>query len=320
MARRTKSQNAKANTVMCSICEKAIVDSGRKGQDSIFCEGSCQAWLHRCCAGLTRTRFDELSDDNASFHCPSCVAEKQTRELADLKSVVVALAQEVTQLKESLASVTAAQAALLAETSKRTYAAVTGRRRDNTNTNNQRSMPTFSSSSSTSKPPTSKTNNGESALPSMSKVKVVGARRIWGTLRDCTVKSVKNVIVRVCKIDRGVHVKRKVKENPVTNKVRWWFVLHGSESLLCDLEEKWPQVNLQTSWKLEPCYKPIDSLSPGSDSCPSDNIIPANSTNSATSTIVEPSIHDNAGKDSVSVIDNSTIVCTSPEIPPPKPV
>ena len=112
MARRTKSQNTKANTVTCPICEKAIVDSGRKGQDSTFCEGSCQAWLHRCCSGLTRTRFDELNDDNASFHCPSCEEEKkkQTKELADLKSVVAALAQEVMQLKESLASVTAAQA------------------------------------------------------------------------------------------------------------------------------------------------------------------------------------------------------------------
>ena len=112
-------------------------------------------------------------------------------------------------------------------------------------------------------------------------------------------------------------MKCKVKEDSVTKKARWWFVLHNSESMLCELEEKWPQVNLQTSWKLEPCYKPIDSLSPGSDSCPSDNTIPASSANSATSTIVELSIHDNAGKDNVSIIDNSTIVCTSPEIPPP---
>lgn len=93
-------------------------------------------------------------------------------------------------------------------------------------------------------PPTSKTTNGESVLPSTSKVKVAGAHRIWGTLRDCTVKS---AIFCVCKIDRGVHVKRKVKENSVTNKDRWWFVLHGCESLLCKLEEKWPQENLQTS-------------------------------------------------------------------------
>ena len=182
----------------------------------------------------------------------------------------------------------------------RSYANVASRK---TGAGANKTMPTSSSLPGTSKPPTSKTS-GESVLPSMSKVKVVGARRIWGTLRDCTVKSVKNVIVRVCKIDRGVHVKRKLKENSVTNKTRWWFVLHGSESLLCELEEKWPQVYMQTSWKLQPCYKPIDSLSPGSDSCPSDNILPANSANSATSTIVEPSIHDNASKDNVPVIDN----------------
>ena len=35
-------------------------------------------------------------------------------------------------------------------------------------------------------------------------------------------------------------MKCKVKENLVTNKVRWWFVLHGSEILLCDLEESGP--------------------------------------------------------------------------------
>ena len=44
-----------------------------------------------------------------------------------------------------------------------------------------------------------------------SKVKVDGACRIWGTLHDCTAKSVKNVIARVCKVDGGVHVKCKVK-------------------------------------------------------------------------------------------------------------
>jgi len=73
------------------------------------------------------------------------------------------------------------------------------------------------------------------------------------------------------------------------------FVLHGSESLLCELEGKWPQVNLQISWKLDPRYKLIDSLSPSSDSCPNDDTTAVNFANSATSTVVEPSIHDNAG-------------------------
>ena len=101
-SRKAKSQNTKANTAICPICEKAVVDSGRKSQDAIFCEGSCQAWLHRCCAGLTRSRFDELSDNNTPFHCLNCVADKQTKELADLKSVVAALVQDVEQLKSTV--------------------------------------------------------------------------------------------------------------------------------------------------------------------------------------------------------------------------
>ena len=96
--RKVKSQNTKGNTV-CPICEKAIVDIARKSQDLIF---SCQAWVHRCCAGLTRTRFDKLSDDNTSLYCSSCVADKQAEELVDLKRAVVALVQEVTHLTRLL--------------------------------------------------------------------------------------------------------------------------------------------------------------------------------------------------------------------------
>ena len=36
------------------------------------------------------------------------------------------------------------------------------------------------------------------------RVRVVGDRRIWGTVRDCTTKSVRNGSICVCKIDKGV--------------------------------------------------------------------------------------------------------------------
>ena len=94
-----KAKNPKTSAAMCPVCEKAVIDGGRKSQDSIFCEGSCQAWLHRCCAGLTRTRFAELSDDSMPFFCPSCASDKHTHELAELKSAVAALVLEVEQLK-----------------------------------------------------------------------------------------------------------------------------------------------------------------------------------------------------------------------------
>ncbi len=39
---------------LCLVCEKVIKDKSAKsqGEDSIFCEGSCNGWIHRQCAGM----------------------------------------------------------------------------------------------------------------------------------------------------------------------------------------------------------------------------------------------------------------------------
>ena len=92
----------------------------------------------------------------------------------------------------------------------------------------------------------------------------------------------------------------------------------SSESLLCELEEKWPQVNLQTSCKLEPCYKFIAPLSSGSVFL-NDNITDIKLANSATTTVVEPFTSDNAGATTgvnAPVIDDGAIVYTSPKFYP----
>ena len=44
------------------------------------------------------------------------------------------------------------------------------------------------------------------------------------------------------------------KEIPNGN-VCWWFVLHDDEASLQAIDGKWEQVKLQTSWKLEPCFR-----------------------------------------------------------------
>ena len=40
----------------------------------------------------------------------------------------------------------------------------------------------------------------------------------------------------------------------MTNKTKWWYVVHADEDLLTELNTKWDQVKAQTSWKLEPCF------------------------------------------------------------------
>ena len=62
---------------MCPICIDPIVDSskGKKGQDAVFCDRTCNSWLHRQCAGLSRsskTAFASFPGPDVEFFCPHC--------------------------------------------------------------------------------------------------------------------------------------------------------------------------------------------------------------------------------------------------------
>ena len=67
------------------------------------------------------------------------------------------------------------------------------------------------------------------------KEKVLGARRVWGTLSICSCSAVQNVIKRFCSIE-SIRVKRKHKIM-VNGREQWCFVLHEDESILCTLEK-----------------------------------------------------------------------------------
>lgn len=90
-----------------------------------------------------------------------------------------------------------------------------------------------------------------------SRVQVEGARRVWNTYIHASTKSVDSAISRFCKIE-GLKIKRKTRTNNRTGRLNWWFVLHGEEATLCDLEKKWEALQMKTSWVLEKCTKPSD--------------------------------------------------------------
>ncbi len=84
---------------------------------------------------------------------------------------------------------------------------------------------------------------------------VKGARKVWGTLRHTTSSAIQNTLKILTKNgSNGLTVKRKFKTAPSDrNRVmKWWFVLRGEEQLLEQLQDEWPAVSAQTSWKLEP--------------------------------------------------------------------
>ena len=169
---------------------------------------------------------------------------------------------EIAQLKEALATIQATETTR----PQRSYANVASRRTGAgaNKAHNYRCKPLDGPGSNTES-----TTLGEPTV-SMNKIKVVGARRIWGTLKSSSAKTVKSVILRVCKIGGELRIKRKDRENPITGRQRWWYVVHGSESTLMELEAKWDQVKVQTSWKLEPCFMAESQSTPPPSSTTTD--------------------------------------------------
>ena len=80
-----------------------------------------------------------------------------------------------------------------------------------------------------------------------------------GKMHKTTVRSVKGVISKLCKIKPGFKVKRKDQPGDSFYKPKWWFGIHANESDLAKLDSGWGVVSDHTSWKLQFCYKPADS-------------------------------------------------------------
>ena len=127
--------------------------------------------------------------------------------------------------------------------------------------------------------------------------KVSGARKVWGTMWETTVKAVTGVISKLCPSTIEFKIKRKTQtgNHDHGHKPRWWFVIHAKEEGLATLESAWSAVFDHTQWKLCPCYKPIFDLSTEpNDSEPNDltqicQMSPTvNSTNHLTASSIVP--------------------------------
>ena len=88
---------------LCLICDKNIVDvsTKNKGQDSVFCEGSCQGWLHRRCAGLSKSIFKVISspEHNFPFYCLYCTHVRYSEQISNLKSTINDLSGKLAKLE-----------------------------------------------------------------------------------------------------------------------------------------------------------------------------------------------------------------------------
>ena len=71
--------------VTCGVCQGPIVD----GKDeALLCEGKCGYWLHRGCASVSPTLYEELSTSADPFVCLSCTNFELQREIKLLRSEI----------------------------------------------------------------------------------------------------------------------------------------------------------------------------------------------------------------------------------------
>lgn len=88
----------------CSICSEVIHDSSATcaGQDALFCEGSCNSWIHRHCAGIPHSHFARLSSSNDPFYCFSCSLATLNSTVSHQKDVIFTLKESVQALSQDL--------------------------------------------------------------------------------------------------------------------------------------------------------------------------------------------------------------------------
>ena len=98
-------QSKKSN--ICPLCDEPIIESGEhtKGQDAVYCEGQCKTWLHRKCAALPKSVFDQIGKSDEPFVCCYCLLVTQKIEIQSLKSLVESLNTKLLQLSNQLNSV-----------------------------------------------------------------------------------------------------------------------------------------------------------------------------------------------------------------------
>ena len=88
-----------ADATKCDLCAAAIIDGK---EDALQCEGTCQKWFHRYCAGISLSHFQELASSAKPFVCLSCSQNVHQAVVCQLQAEISALKAEVRELRAAL--------------------------------------------------------------------------------------------------------------------------------------------------------------------------------------------------------------------------
>ena len=88
------SKKSADNSVDCDGCNSVIVEDEH---EALQCEGVCQKWYHRLCAGVSKFHYDHLADSPDPFICWLCTDSLR-------KTAIESLRQELATLKADFSS------------------------------------------------------------------------------------------------------------------------------------------------------------------------------------------------------------------------
>ena len=88
-------KKAARTTSKCDVCDSAIVEGK---DDALQCEGACQMWFHRYCAGVSISHFKQLSNTSKPFVCSFCSPDVHQAVICQLQSEITVLKDEVKAL------------------------------------------------------------------------------------------------------------------------------------------------------------------------------------------------------------------------------
>ena len=198
--------------IVCGVCQGPIVD----GKDeALLCEGKCGYWLHRGCASVSPTLYEELSTSTDPFICLSCTnielrkeIKLLRRELDNMNAVrlqVSALEAEVTALRNDMNSSRSSKQQSSSvhvhpnnTNAKRTYArALTSTVRSAVRSANSTHASPLSVAAYTTATQQEQRADNDTRRSYRPRVKVDGARKIWGTVPTCSSRAVSTTISKL---------------------------------------------------------------------------------------------------------------------------
>ena len=93
------------------ICSEVIIEDNdtNSDQNTIYCESTCDTWLHHQCAGIPKSIFESLKNSNKPFYWMYCRLTSYESQLLEFKSTISQLENTVLEVKRKVAKVSQTQ-------------------------------------------------------------------------------------------------------------------------------------------------------------------------------------------------------------------